>query len=105
MIKDIFYDENKNDLALLSSELPRAENLISVQLGSLYYQPDWGADLQYFLNPDYEIQAESFESYLLQQLGFWGMNVLSLVSHTGQFVRSMIFNFGRPKDASSLVRG
>lgn len=41
MIKDIKYDENKNDLVILSSELPRAANLIDVQLGQLYYRPDW----------------------------------------------------------------
>ena len=56
MIKDIQYDQQKNDLVIVSSELPRAANLIDVQLGQLYYRPDWGVDLEYFLNPDYEIQ-------------------------------------------------
>lgn len=105
MIKDIKYDENKNDLVIVSSELPRAANLIDVQLGQLYYRPDWGVDLEYFLNPDYEIQAESFEAYLLQRIGFWGMNVINFAAKQGRFVREMIFNFGNAKENNSLMRG
>lgn len=105
MIKDVQYDAVKNDLVIVSSELPRAANLIDVQLGDLEYQPDWGVDLAYFLNPDYEIQAESFESYLLQRIAFWGMNVLDFVASQHKFTRDMIFRFGQPKEDNSLLRG
>ena len=104
-MKDIQYDETQKDLVIVSSELPRAANLIDVQLGQLYYQPDWGVDLAYFLNPDYEIQAESFEAYLLQRIGFWGMNVINFAAKQGRFLREMSFNFGQPKENNSLMRG
>lgn len=105
MIKDVRYNKQANDLEFVSSELSRAENLIGVQLGTLKYQPDWGVDLDYFLNPNYEIQAECFEAHLLQRIGFWGMNVLDFMHKQGSFMREMIFNFGTPKDTNSMMRG
>ena len=105
MIKDVHYNEKKNDLEFFASELPRAENLITTQLGDLFYQTDWGVDLAYFLNPDYTIQAEAFESYLLQKMGFWGMNVLNFIAKQQKFIRQMIFNFGEPKENDTLMRG
>lgn len=105
MTKDVRYNNQMNDLEFLSSELPRAENLISTQVGDLYYRQDWGVDLAYFLNPDYTIQAEAFESYLLQRIGYWGMNVINFVAEQGKFIRQMIFNFGEPRESNSLLRG
>lgn len=98
MTKDVRYNEQKNDLEFLESELPRAENLITTQLGQLVYQPGWGVDLAYFLNPDITIQAEAFENYLLQRIGFWGMNVLTFVAKEQTFIRQLIFNFAHPED-------
>ena len=105
MIKDVRFNEQKNDLEFMASELPRAENLIGVQLGSLVFQPDWGVDLQHFLNPNYEIQAECFESHLIQRIGFWGMNVIDFIPKQGKFIREMIFNFTNTKDSNSMMRG
>ena len=104
MIKDVQYDAAKNDLVIVSSEVPRAANLLDVQLGTLYFAPTWGVDKDCFLNPDYEIQSESFEAYLLQQIGYWGMNVVHFVSEQGKFLRRMVFGFGTPKDNSSMTR-
>ncbi len=105
MIKDISYDENKKDLVTLVSELPRAANLIDDPLRQWKYHPPWGVDKAYFLNPDYEIQAESFEAYLLQRLGFWGMNVVDFIAKQTRFVREMIFNFAEPQSGNSLLKG
>lgn len=105
MIKDVRYNAQMNDLEFVSSELPRAENLIGVQLGTLNYQPNWGVDLEYFLNPNFEIQAECFEAHLLQRIGFWGMNVIEFMSKQGKFVREMIFKFSASKDSNSMMRG
>lgn len=104
-MKDAHYNETKNDLEFLPSELPRAENLITTQLGDLFYQPDWGVDLAYFLDPNYTIQAEAFESYLLQKMGFWGMNILNFIAKQQKFIRQMIFNFGAPKGNDTMIRG
>ncbi len=104
MIKDVHYNNVLNDLEFFASELPRAENLITTQIGDLYYRPDWGVDLAYFLNPDYTIQAEAFEAYLLQRIGVWGMNVIDFMARQRQFIREMIFNFGEPKESNAIMR-
>ena len=105
MIKYVHYSSLHNDLEFVASELLRAENLITTQLGDLVYQPDWGVDLAYFVNPNYTIQAEAFESYLLQRIGFWGMNVLEFIAKQSKFIREMIFNFGEPTENNNLMRG
>lgn len=105
MMKDMQYDAAKNDLVFISSEVPRAANLIDVQLGALTYAPDWGVDKDFFLNPDFEIQSASFEAYLLQRMGFWGMNVANFAAKQGKFVREMIFNFAEPENGTAMMRG
>lgn len=105
MMKDMQYDAAKNDLVFVSSEVPRAANLIDIQTGQLVYAPDWGVDKAYFLNPDYRIQAESFEAYLLQRIAFWGMNVINFMAVQGKFMRDMVFQFAEPSDKSNLMRG
>ena len=103
MIKDVRYNQTRNDLEFEAGQLPRAENLITVQTGDIDYAPTWGVDLAYFLNPDYKIQAESFEAYLLQRIGFWGMNVLELIAKQGKFVRNMLFNFAEQSNNNSML--
>ena len=49
MIKDVRYNETRNDLEFEAGQLPRAENLITVQTGDIDYAPTWGVDLAYFL--------------------------------------------------------
>ena len=105
MMKDVQYDEAKNDLIFVSSEVPRAANLIDVQLGTLVYAQEWGADKAFFLDPDFEIQAECFESHLLQRMGYWGMNVAGFASKQGKFCREMLFNFAEPDGGTALMRG
>lgn len=49
-----------------SYEAGKLENLIYVQIGSLYYLPDFGIDRRMFFDTTFEIQPESFSSYLRQ---------------------------------------
>lgn len=104
MTKDVYYDEDKNDLLFAASEVSRAANLIDVQLGALAYAPDWGANKAYFLNPDFEIQAECFEAHLLQRMGYWGINISKFAAKMGKFSREMLFNLAEP-GTNTLMRG
>lgn len=49
-----------------SYEAGKFENLIYVQKSSLYYFPDFGIDREIFFDTTFEIQPESFSSYLRQ---------------------------------------
>lgn len=66
------------DIRLFDSQVPRATNILSVQLGALEYAKDLGIDLKYFLTEDLEIQNESFNSYLVEVLARNGINVASM---------------------------
>lgn len=105
MKKDVQYDESKNDLVFIASDLPRAANLMDIQLGALTYAPEWGADKAYFLNPDFEIQAECFEAHLLQRMAYWGINVANFAAKQGKFCREMLFNLEAPGSSTTLMRG
>lgn len=56
------------DLGVADTVIQKARNLLSVQLGSLEYIPDFGVDLKYFLNNPIVFQNSSFKSYLIQRL-------------------------------------
>lgn len=66
------------DIRLFDSQVPKATNILSVQLGALEYAKDLGIDLKYFLTEDLEIQNESFNSYLVEVLARNGINVASM---------------------------
>ncbi len=65
---DIIEVKDESDLVILSSPVRKAGNVLSVQLGSLEYAPEFGVDLKYFLDTDLKFQNESFRSYLVQRL-------------------------------------
>ncbi len=56
----------------------KAANCITTQLESLYYAQKFGVDLKRFLDPDVEIQTETFKAYTVQQLTDNGVNVIDL---------------------------
>lgn len=103
-MKDAYFDPGVNDITFPDGEVVRAKNLFEVQVGSLYYLPAWGVDLEFFLNPEYQIQNESFEAHLVQRLGEFGFNVLSLTIEAKEFVRELDFTFGQNQN-QTLIRG
>ncbi|WP_424244957.1 hypothetical protein Dip510_000065 [Elusimicrobium posterum] len=102
-MKDIIEIKN-GDIILSNTEIPKAKNLFEVQEGDLYYFDSWGIDLDYFLNPDYQIQNASFNSYLLQKLGEWGLNVTGFMNKDGQFAQDLNFTFG-DSQKETMMRG
>lgn len=51
----------------MSRDVARLENHINIQVGSLYYAPDIGFDMMYWLSPDIVLNAESFNIWLISQ--------------------------------------
>jgi hypothetical protein len=68
------------DLKLVDSDIMKAGNVVTVQLGSLEYAPDFGSDLRYFLETNFEIQSESFKAYLIERLTQSQVNVTQVIS-------------------------
>lgn len=65
---DIIKIENGSDLQLQDSIVPKAANVLSVQLGDLEYAIDFGVDLRYFLESPIQFQDASFKGYLVERL-------------------------------------
>jgi len=56
------------DLAIADTQVPKAANLFRVQIGALEYAKNFGIDLKFFIDENFQFQNESFKSYLIQRL-------------------------------------
>ncbi len=65
-------------LSVYDTQVSKAANVLSVQLGALEYAPDFGIDIRFFMDPDFIFQNESFKSYLIQRLSESNVNVSSV---------------------------
>lgn len=77
---DIIELPTGEDLRLYDSEVGKAGNVLSVQLGSLSYSPDFGVDLKFFLESEFHFQNDSFKAYLVQRLAENQVNVAQVIS-------------------------
>ncbi len=68
-------EDSGGDIQVIDTQSPRAANILSIQLGYLEYAQELGIDLEYFLNPDFVFQTESFKSYLIDRLAQSGISV------------------------------
>lgn len=80
------------DMRIMETDIPKGTNILSIQLGSLEYQQDFGIDLDYFLNEKIKFQNESFKAYLTQRLAAYGVTVASLEDVAHNLYRDYIFN-------------
>lgn len=77
---DIAEVKTGEDLAVRQAAAPKAGNVLSVQLGDLEYEPEFGVDLKYFLTSEFDFQNASFQSYLVQRLTQHQVNVTQVIS-------------------------
>lgn len=70
-------------------EISRFENLFFKQVGSAYYNQDWGLDWEFFLNTPYEIPLESFVSYMTQESARRGIIITDVNAEIRNFTLQM----------------
>ncbi len=59
----------KNNKVIASDTvIYKAINLLSTQIGSLAYAPEFGIDYDLFFLSDYKIQIETFKAYAISKL-------------------------------------
>lgn len=92
-----------DDIGLVDALTPRAANILSVQLGTLEYEPTFGIDLAYFLSEDFQFQNSSFKSYLIQRLADYSINVTSVNDNVGKLLEQYVFNLSPAETTKSLV--
>ena len=92
-------------LGLYNTDVEKAKNVLSIQLGSLSFLQDFGIDLKYFLSEDFAFENESFKSYCVQRLANYAINVTSVIQVVNSLSEDLKFNIGaNPSDGSLVVR-
>lgn len=97
---DIFSIEEGKDLNIQDTIVPKAANLLSVQLGALEYAPEFGIDLDYFLNNPVAFQNDSFMAYLVQRMSENMIDVTSALSIIEKFMTRFDFSVNAVEENS-----
>lgn len=74
-----------NILRTADTLIYKARNILSTQIGSLAYAPDFGIDYDLFFGDDYEIQNQTFQAYAISKLSENGINPLDVLDSKGTF--------------------
>lgn len=91
------------DIGLYDSDVERAKNIFSIQIGELEYIPTFGIDLKYFLSEDFQFQDESFKSYLMQRLTDYNVNVSDVATLVSDLFQKWTFSIGNQGPNDGLV--
>jgi hypothetical protein len=78
---------------LINTQIYKARNILSVQRGSLKYDPEAGVDRDYFVNNDIKFKRKAFFAYLVQELIFQNIAVTDYVTDlTNIYVENLQIN-------------
>lgn len=100
---DIVSSHDGLDLGVYDTQAPKAKNILSIQLGSLEYAPDFGIDLKYFLSEEFRFQNDSFKAYLIERLANSSINVSSVIDTVEALYRTYTFNIEPEDGGGGLV--
>lgn len=92
-----------SDLLIQDTQVPRAANILSIQLGSLEYAQDFGIDLKYFLDNPVQFQTESFKNYLVERLANYGINVTEIGDVLEELNRRYTINLAPEESSTGMV--
>jgi len=84
---------------ILETDVFKAENLLSTNIGSLYFLPLFGISMDLFFDQDYNIQFESFSAYITDTMVNFGIDILSTRKQIDKFISELIMNIGDTKNA------
>lgn len=76
---DLYLDKD-GILRKAETDIYKGENILKIQVGSLYYAQSLGIDIRRFIDPDVKIQVETFKSYSVQELVNQGVRVETIQS-------------------------
>ena len=74
-----------NILRTADTLIYKARNILSTQIGSLAYAPEFGIDYDLFFGDDYQIQNQTFQAYAISKLSENGINPLDVLDSKGTF--------------------
>lgn len=100
---DIFKVEKGQDIVFKNSNQMKAGNVVSTQMGSLVYAPDFGSDLEFYLMSEYRFQDENLKGHLLERLAYHQVRVDSIQDEIKAFEQRLTYNLGQDSDQNGLV--
>ncbi len=103
MIDIVTPSENGLDAGAINTQIYRAGNILSVQIGALEYAQEFGIDLAYFLSEDFVFQNESFKSYLIQILANYSINVESVLTVIESLYSDLTFKIPPSDSGGGLI--
>ena len=77
----------------------KAENLLSTNLGVLYYLPLFGISMDLFFDQNFNIQFESFSAYITDTMVNFGIDIVSTQKEIDTFISALIMNIGDTQNA------
>ncbi len=92
-----------DDLGMYDSQIARAANILSTQVGSLTYSPLLGIDLNYFLSENFRFQNESFKAYLVERLANNSINVSSVIETVEALFSQYTFKILADESGQGLI--
>jgi hypothetical protein len=102
MLDIVSIPEDGRDLGFADTAVTKAANVVSTQLGSLEYAPDFGVDLKFFLQDKIQFQNASFRSYIVERLSQAEINVAQVTETVEAFVSKFTYSVG---DAGDKMKG
>jgi hypothetical protein len=104
MIDIMEFNETTSDFSILNTDIKKAENVLTTQLGYLKFASDFGTDLAYFLSEDFVFQNDAFRSYLLQRLAQSGVDVSTVTNTFDNFISTYIINLSSKSESGQLIK-
>ena len=93
--RDIYLDNNGN-LQVANTDVFKAENILNIQQGVLYYAQLLGIDLARFIAPGIDIQPETFRAYTIQELTRQGVQLETVATATDKFMATITYTATEP---------
>lgn len=86
-----------------NTDVFKAENILNIQIGSLYYAQDLGIDLARFVNSDVNIQPETFRAYTIQELTRQGVQLQTVITAFENFMSTITYTASEPEQGDNNV--
>lgn len=99
---DVFVNQD-GTVGVSDTVVYKGRNILSIQEGSLEYAQETGIDLKQFLNPDVEIQNETFRAYAVEKLGEQGVNPVQVLTNQDAFRDIIEFTVEEIETGSLIV--
>lgn len=100
---DIFKIKNGDDIVFRNTNQLKAGNVVSTQIGSLVYAPDFGSNIEFFLFSEFVFQDDNLKAHFLERLAYHQVKVESINEEIGKFDKTLTYNLGRERNTQGII--